>query len=310
MENLINNPNLSIDIGQKILQILDVKSLQTFRLVNSSMKQMVDQPRVWLRKLKKKGLNPKFNSKELNDDTFVQENLLNWGKLIDNVKGKKLEKNVTICLIKMHQNFPIPQYQVPIYVVSKFGDANLVELILEQIPKLPSRSIDDFIGPNAFDKSTPIWIAALKNHIEVVELLVNSTDNPNAPRNDGTTPISFAAQENHIEILKLLMKSTNNPNAPKNDGTTPIYIAAQKNHIEIVKLLMKSTDNPNAPCNDGTTPIFIAAKKNHIEIVKLLMKSTDNPNAPRNDGTTPISIAAQKNNLEIVQLLVNYILPI
>ena len=125
MESLINNPNLSIDIGQKILQILDVKSLQTFRLVNSSMKQMVDQPRVWLQKLKKKGLNPKFNSKELNDDTFVQENLLNWGKLIDNVKGTKLDKNVTICLIKMHQKLPSPQWQIPIFVASNFGDVEL-----------------------------------------------------------------------------------------------------------------------------------------------------------------------------------------
>ena len=103
MENLINNPNLSIDIGQKILQILDDKSLQSSRLVNSSMKQMVDQPRVWLQKLKKKGLNPKFNSETLNNDTFVQENLLDWGKLIDNVKGTKLKKNVTICLIKLHK---------------------------------------------------------------------------------------------------------------------------------------------------------------------------------------------------------------
>lgn len=125
---------------------------------------MVDQPRVWLQKLKKKGLNPKFNTETLNNDTFVQENLLNWGKLIDNVKVTKLEKNVTIYLIKMHQNLPSPRYQVPIYVVSKFGDANLVELILEQIPKLTSRPINDFIGPNAFYQ-TPIWIAAWNNLI-------------------------------------------------------------------------------------------------------------------------------------------------
>ena len=219
MENLINNPNLSIDIGQKILQILDDKSLQSCRLVNSSMKQMVDQPRVWLQKLKKKGLNPKFKSETLNDDTFVQENLLNWGKLIDNVKGKKLEKNVTLCLIKMHQNFPIPQYQVPIYVVSKFGDANLVELILEQIPKLPLRPINDFIGPNAFDQATPIWIAALKNHIEVVKLLMKSTDNPNAPCNDGTTPISIAAQKNNLEIVQLLVNCILPCNCKDNRGT-------------------------------------------------------------------------------------------
>ena len=80
MEKLINNSNLSIDIGQKILQVLDDKSLQSCRLVNSSMKQMIDQPKVWLQKLKKKGLNPKFQSETLNENGLVQE-ILHLGNL-------------------------------------------------------------------------------------------------------------------------------------------------------------------------------------------------------------------------------------
>ena len=51
MENLTNNPSLSIDIGQKILQYLDDTSLQTCRLVDKSMKSMVDEPRFWIQKL-------------------------------------------------------------------------------------------------------------------------------------------------------------------------------------------------------------------------------------------------------------------
>ena len=80
----------------------------------------------------------------------------------------------------------------------------------------------------------------------------------------------MAAQNNHIEIVKLLMKSTDNPNAPRNDGATPILVAAQNNHIEILKLLMRSTDNPNAAMNNGSTPMSIATQKNHQEIVQLL----------------------------------------
>ena len=77
MENLTNNPSLSIDIGQNILQYLDNDSLQTCRLVDKSMKHMVNRPRFWIQKLKKKGLNPQFNSKRLNKNGFVKENLLN-----------------------------------------------------------------------------------------------------------------------------------------------------------------------------------------------------------------------------------------
>ena len=96
MENLTNNPNLSVDIGQKILQPLEDASLQSCRLVNSSMKHMVDKPRFWLQKLEKKGLNPQFKSKTLNENHFVKENLLNWRKLIDWVENTKLEKNVLL----------------------------------------------------------------------------------------------------------------------------------------------------------------------------------------------------------------------
>ena len=94
MEKLINNPNLAIDIGQNILKCLDDASLQTCRLVNKTMKRMVDEPKFWIQKLEKKGLNPQFKSKALNENGFVQKNLLNWRKLVAEVENTELEKNV------------------------------------------------------------------------------------------------------------------------------------------------------------------------------------------------------------------------
>ena len=243
MENLKNNPSLSIDIGQKILHYLDDTSLQTCRLVDKSMKHMVDEPRFWIQKLEKKGLNPQFKSKTLNENGFVKENLLNWRKLVVLVENTELEKNAILCLMNMHQNFPKnTQYQVPINFASNVGDSSLVALILQQIDiaaKTTSMQNDDFLSTKAFD-CTPIWNAAYEGHTDVVKLLMNVAQNPNAPKNNGATPIFIAAQKNHIEVVKLLMNSTDNPNAPCNDGATPIFIAAQYNHIEMVKLLMKS----------------------------------------------------------------------
>ena len=68
---------------------------------------------------------------------------MNWGKLIDTVENTELEKNVIMCLIKIHQNLPIPQFQFPINFISDAGDAKLVnvKLILEQIPKSTSMHI-------------------------------------------------------------------------------------------------------------------------------------------------------------------------
>ena len=212
MENLINNPHLSLEIGKKILQPLDAASLQSCRLVNSFMEHMVDKPRFWLQKLEKKGLNPQFKSKTLNENTLVKENLLNWRKMIDWVENTELEKNVTLCLIKMHQNFPLhSEDQVPINFTSDVGDASLVKLILgkmEEVAKSTFMQVDDFIGANAF-VDTPIFSATWGNHIDVVKLLMNYAKNSNSPRDsDGVTPIYIAAYKNHIELVELLKNST------------------------------------------------------------------------------------------------------
>ena len=58
----------------------------------------------------------------------------------------------------------------------------------------------------------------------------------NIPAHDGSTPILMAAKNGHIEIVKMLMNTTDNPNAPNNDGWTPQDIALHENHHEIAEL--------------------------------------------------------------------------
>merc|ERR1712020_83714 len=114
----MNNSNLAIDIGQKITKLLDGKSLQSCRLVNSSMKNMVDDPRFWLQKLEKKGL--------------AKEHLIKWRKLVDLVENTDLIGNVTKCLMKMNKKFSV-WAQSPIHIASKAGEASLAQIILEKI---------------------------------------------------------------------------------------------------------------------------------------------------------------------------------
>ena len=152
MENLIKNSNLATDIGQKITKVLDTESLQSCRLVNSSMKNMVDKPRFLLQKLEKKGLS--------------KEHLIKWRKLIDLVENTDLVENVTKCLMKMHQNFS-DWAQAPIHIASKAGEASLVQIILEKVD--PSMEPDEF-------GNTPMTLAAYWGFPDVVKTLMNFTD--------------------------------------------------------------------------------------------------------------------------------------
>ena len=80
MENLIENQNLVVHIGQNILDCLDDDIRKSCRLVNSSMKNMVDNPKYWIHKLLKKGID--------------QEHLNSWRTLTYLVENTDLKDNL------------------------------------------------------------------------------------------------------------------------------------------------------------------------------------------------------------------------
>ena len=59
------------------------------------------------------------------------------------------------------------------------------------------------------------------------------------PDNNGWTPIHSAANGGHTKIVQLLMSTTDTPNAPDNNGLTPMMIAQQNDFQEIIKLLIR-----------------------------------------------------------------------
>ena len=155
MENLMKNSNLAIDIGQNVTKLLKDETLQSCRLVNSSMKSMVDDPRFWLQKLKKKGL--------------AKEHLVKWRELVDLVENTDLIGNVTKCLMKMNKKFSF-WAQSPIHIASKAGEASLAQIILEKI--------DSSMKPNVFG-TMPMTLAAQDGFLEVVKVLTKFTANTN-----------------------------------------------------------------------------------------------------------------------------------
>ena len=76
---------------------------------------------------------------------------------------------------------------------------------------------------------------------------MTSTTNPNTPDNDGWTPIHYAAVQGHLEMIRLLMTSTDaNLNAQTNFGDSPTDIARQYGQLEIVEVLnMLINDHAN-----------------------------------------------------------------
>ena len=75
----------------------------------------------------------------------------------------------------------------------------------------------------------------------------------------GSTPLSIATIKGHADIVKLLLKSGADPSARNKDGGTALHYACLLGRPEIAMLLVDHGADANATAINGDTPIDVAA---------------------------------------------------
>ncbi|KAK2165800.1 hypothetical protein LSH36_45g08059 [Paralvinella palmiformis] len=93
--------------------------------------------------------------------------------------------------------------------------------------KMMKRRSEDVFNESQPDM-TPLHIATLKDHADVVAVLLKKRANPDAVDYFKATPMHYAAMNDSISTLKLLSDAGGSEDATTNDGKTP-YIIAKDN---------------------------------------------------------------------------------
>ena len=294
MEEIARNPGLQ-HIIEKSLTLLNIWDIASVKLVNQDFRKIVDCPRFYLMKLFR--LSQRVN--------IPVDLIQKWQKLIPELNDEVVEEDLKLELFKMNCSPKNPTYpKYPLQLAYDLSDEKekleLASFIIENSNQTDYvKAKEGFLG-----NLTPMHLAAMFGYEESVTRIINKNSNePNPADVHGITPILLAAEYGHLNIVQLLMFLTENPNAPRNDGRSPIHCAAMTGHLEVVRLLMNSTTKPDTRDIDGCSPIHFAAKYGHLEIVRLLMTVTTNPNSPDNYGWTPIHFAVKYGHLEILRLL-------
>lgn len=87
------------------------------------------------------------------------------------------------------------------------------------------------------DGYTALHLAALNNHVDIAELLIN-TGKANLDRQNVNlqTALHLAVERQHVQIVKLLVRKGANLNIPDKDGDTPLHEGkhAELNFIEFL----------------------------------------------------------------------------
>lgn len=194
-----------------------------------------------------------------------------------------------------------------------------------------------------FEEFTPMHIAAVCGHTEVMQLLYKKDAKIiNAKTSEGCSPLYVAcsggkesavafllrldgvdihefnggsqtamhaaALGGHLEVMKLLYeKDPTSVKAITSEGYSILYIACSTGHLNIVEFLLTLDDiDINEKNGDDQDTAFLAATKGGVEIMKLLYKKDPNTARTANKkGYSPLYIACLKRDEEAVAFLID-----
>jgi ankyrin repeat protein len=255
--------------------------------------------------------------------------------------AKFVRELIFVCL---HRTDPIPldllathssSGATALFAAAESGNANVVAAFLEASPLSVLKSL--LLQEDELYRTTPLGIAVIKRHAEVVRLLLGKNKKhiavdvidfmKNKPNGiHGATPLFAACEFDFPEIVEILLTEGKcDPNIPlKNENNkhlpfkpTPLVIAVSQGHHKVAHLLLKYAEltglqNKNPVVSeDGATLIFLAAQNEDDVMVDLLCefnekKSEDSIHPAEiatESGLTPLSVAVHHGYRKVVRSL-------
>ena len=119
---------------------------------------------------------------------------------------------------------------------------------------------------SAKDES-PLMIAALKGHTELVKQLIARDADVNKP---GWAPLHYAATSGHLEIMQILLDENAYIDAASPNKSTPLMVAAQYGSTAAVKLLLEAGADPTLRNELGLSAVEFALRGNRPDAAALI----------------------------------------
>ncbi|XP_034935222.1 ankyrin-1-like [Chelonus insularis] len=215
------------------------------------------------------------------------------------------------CLVDHHANIEAVDREGKTPLMIAFNDDNHVAIkyLLEHRANI--ETVDSTVW-------TPFMVACNNNHHNAIKPLLDFEEYRKFKilhyyvSNCSRTPLHFACKNNDLELVKILLENGENPNAIDDEMFTPLHRACTSKSdvtVTIIELLLKHNANIEAAENEcGWTPLFIACIHNNDVAVKCLLENLAKPNANDRMGYTPLHWICFCNSDDIALSIAQFLL--
>ena len=181
--------------------------------------------------------------------------------------------------------------QTPLFYAAMYGHAGAVAFLLEKGAQKDARSkaekisIEMFRNMDGFDGDTVAGREAMVVYQDGIA---------------GYTPLAVAAVKRHKEVMAVLLTAGADVNARCRRGNTPLGIAAMRGHVSVVRMLLENGAKVDNRDIDGNTPLMMAACNGHPEVVRELIRSKADLAIRNLNGQTALIMAKDDAVREII----------
>ncbi|XP_055556484.1 ankyrin repeat domain-containing protein 20B-like isoform X5 [Falco cherrug] len=153
---------------------------------------------------------------------------------------------------------------------------------------------------------TPLHLASVNGHVNVVTYLVENKCKLNLTDSDNRSPLMKAVQCQQEECVAVLLEHGANPHLADADGNTALHLAVRSPNTTVAGLLLEHNANIDARNKEGNTPLILAISEHHEDIAEFLLQKGADVHARDHCERTPLMTAASGGQLNLIKVLLGY----
>lgn len=176
------------------------------------------------------------------------------------------QHQIVIRLLAHHANFTVKNESgfTPLALAAYSGKVETSKALLDAGAEIDTKTGDYH---SLYGKTTPLGLAVMQDHADMVTLLIDRGADVNAVCLHGRTPLMMAvgSDDSTIEIASKLLENGAKVNVQDNNGRTPLMGAVLSRRGDLVTLLLEHGASTSKADKEGETAFSFARNRFYDE---------------------------------------------